>query len=38
MENFVETDTTKTLAEVLKTADCPMNSDGQKKGVNDYLI
>ena len=38
MANFVETDTTKTLAEVLKTADCSMNSDGHKKGVNDYLI
>ena len=38
MANFVETETTKTLAEVLKTADCSMNSDGQKKGVNDYLI
>ena len=38
MANFVETDTTKTLAEVLKTADYSMNSDGQKKGVNDDLI
>lgn len=38
MANFVETDTAKTLAEVLKTADCSMNSDGHKKGVNDYLI
>ena len=36
--NLLEMDTTKTLAEVLKTADCSMNSDGHKKGVNDYLI
>ena len=36
--NFLETDTTETLAEMLKTADCSLNSDGHKKGVNDYLI
>ena len=38
MANVLEADTTKMLTELLKTADCSMNSDGHKKGVNDYLI